>query len=490
MPLTPKNTNSSHEIQVLTAGGAGSISSKGKLCLDKNNKNSNTAVADDGNNSVDIGAEKKSSDVFPTTEIQKNKDFGYEYEESSEVRSVDNECNRVESGVIRINNFVNSGGTKNIGTENEAVTPVNIEELYQEESKSSKRHDLIWLFLCFLGIMASFVCYGLLLEYTTSGGRKLHELSFLFVTSGLYTLTAAAGRYVRGETLTTIPPSRFAVLGLTSMGSTFTSVRSLRYVIYPIQVLAKSCKPVPVMLMGTLMGKRYDLRKYINVVMIVIGVAFFMGGSDSGKGKGDDEEKTSSSQIFGIFLLFISLCFDGGTGAYEDKLMSVHSVQPFDLMYNIQLGKTILAGVSLLVLNQLHIFIQMCQEMGPLLIALGLSGAMGQVFIFVTISKFGALTCSIIGLARKITTLLASIYFYGHHLNGIQVGGLVLSVTAMVMNFMGKSKKGGGHGHNETQSTKEQEQEQDDEQEDEELRKMLNEYQDEEDHDEVELVMK
>ena len=77
MPLTPKNTNSSHEIQVLTAGGAGSISSKGKLCLDKNNKNSNTAVADDGNNSVDIGAEKKSSDVFPTTEIQKNKDFGF-----------------------------------------------------------------------------------------------------------------------------------------------------------------------------------------------------------------------------------------------------------------------------------------------------------------------------------------------------------------------------------------------------------------------------
>ena len=211
MPLTPKNTNSSHEIQVLTAGGAGSISSKGKLCLDKNNKNSNTAVADDGNNSVDIEAEKKSSDVFPTTEIQKNKDFGYEYEESSEVRSVDNECNRVGNGVIRINNFVDSGGT-NIGTENEAVTPVNIEELYQEESKSSKRHDLIWLFLCFLGIMASFVCYGLLLEYTTSGGRKLHELSFLFVTSGLYTLTAAAGRYVRGETLTTIPPSPVVII--------------------------------------------------------------------------------------------------------------------------------------------------------------------------------------------------------------------------------------------------------------------------------------
>ena len=100
-----------------------------------------------------------------------------------------------------------------------------------ETHASSNYSDIVWLTICFLGIMASFVCYGLLLEYTTSGGRNLHELSFLFVTSGLYTLTAAAGRYVRDETPSTIPPARFALLGLTSMGSTFCSVRSLRYVL-------------------------------------------------------------------------------------------------------------------------------------------------------------------------------------------------------------------------------------------------------------------
>jgi UDP-galactose transporter B1 len=208
------------------------------------------------------------------------------------------------------------------------------------------------------------------------------------------------------------------------------------------------------MLMGTLMGKRYPLRKYLNVVMIVLGVALFMGAGDKKKKGGDaDTAADSASQAIGIVLLFVSLCFDGGTGAYEDKLMSVHSVQPFDLMYNIQLGKTILAGVGLLVFNQVHVFLQMIQDMGFLLVALGLTGALGQVFIFVTIAKFGALTCSIIGLARKVTTLVASIYFYGHHLNSTQLFGLVISVGAMVMNFMGKSKKsddghgGGGHGN-------------------------------------------
>jgi len=377
----------------------------------------------------------------------------------------DNDNNNNRGKTVNNNNNNNNSSSKNKEQEGKKNTST-VEDLYKPPPPPSHKSELVWLFFCFLGIMTSFVCYGILLEYTTSGGRKLHELSFLFVTSGLYTITAAAGRYVRDETPTTIPPARFAILGLTSMGSTFCSVRSLRYVIYPIQVLAKSCKPVPVMIMGAFMGKKYPLRKYLNVVLIVLGVALFMSrGSSKSKGHhstvtaasannttatnaaegntGEEEEEASSSgsQILGICLLFISLCFDGGTGAYEDKLMSVHSVGPFDLMYNIQLGKTILAGIGLLVLNQMHIFVQMCQEMGFLLVALGLSGALGQVFIFITIAKFGALTCSIIGLSRKVTTLVASIYVYGHHLNGIQFTGLLISVGAMVMNFWRKKEK-------------------------------------------------
>ncbi len=148
--------------------------------------------------------------------------------------------------------------------------------------------------------------------------------------------------------------------------------------------------------MGALMGKKYPLRKYINVFLIVLGVGLFMGGGSTNKKHStttstseNDNSSSSSMQIFGIVLLFISLCFDGGTGAYEDKLMAVHHVGPFDLMYNIQLGKTIIAGVGLLVFNQVHVFLQMCEEMGFVLVALGLTGALGQVFIFITIAKFG-----------------------------------------------------------------------------------------------------
>lgn len=40
-------------------------------------------------------------------------------------------------------------------------------------------HDLMWLVICFFGIMLSFVAYGIILEYATSDGRHLHERTWL-----------------------------------------------------------------------------------------------------------------------------------------------------------------------------------------------------------------------------------------------------------------------------------------------------------------------
>ena len=102
-----------------------------------------------------------------------------------------------------------------------------------------------WLACSFVGIMVSFILYGIVMEYATSNGRKLHELSLIFVTSTLYTTVAYVGKTIRGERPTTVPAYKLSVVAMLSMGSTFFSVRSLRYVIFPVQVLAKSCKPSP-----------------------------------------------------------------------------------------------------------------------------------------------------------------------------------------------------------------------------------------------------
>ncbi len=264
----------------------------------------------------------------------------------------------------------------------------------------------------------------------------MNELSLIFVTSVLYCCTAWFGRAVRNEERITIPKEQMIILGLSSMGSTYTSVRSLRYVIYPVQVLGKSCKPIPVMVMGVLMGKRYACEKFVIVFMIVIGVALFIGGG--GKGEDGKEEAISRSlrdTLLGLFLLFSSLCFDGGTGAYEDKLMAIHHVEPFDLMFHIQFAKVLLSGIAIICTGQINHFLEMVQDTGPILFLLGIAGAAGQVFIFVSISKFGALVTSIMGLARKILTLVASILIYGHPVNLVQGCGLLFAISAMIFSF-------------------------------------------------------
>jgi hypothetical protein len=58
-----------------------------------------------------------------------------------------------------------------------------------------------------------------------------------------------------------------------------------------------------------------------------------------------------------------------------------------------------------------------------------------QIFLFLTISKFGALNCALLGLLRKMLSLILSFVLYGHELNVFQGVGLALAIASMVANF-------------------------------------------------------
>ena len=133
------------------------------------------------------------------------------------------------------------------------------------------------------------------------------------------------------------------------------------------------------MAFNIMLGKRYKLVKYVNVIIITAGVGLFMGGGNSTHKSGGDGGVQSDTMLMGAMMLSISLCFDGATGAYEDKLMSKNNVEPFDLMYNIQLGKAVIAFCVLVATNGLNEFLHTIDEGGFALVILGITGAMGQV---------------------------------------------------------------------------------------------------------------
>ena len=69
---------------------------------------------------------------------------------------------------------------------------------------------------------------------------------------------------------------------------------------------------------------------------------------------------------------------------------------------------------------------------------LGLAGALGQFFIFYTISHFGALACSIITTCRKVMTIIFSVIFFGHVLTTMQLAGLGVSISGFALNIREK----------------------------------------------------
>lgn len=190
-------------------------------------------------------------------------------------------------------------------------------------SAHDRGSDFLFMF-CAFGIIASLTCYGIILEYVTADGRMLDEISFLFITATTATIASYLARWVSGETHNEGSRMEMFALSVTSMASMYTSLRSLRYVIFPMQVLFHACKPVPVILFGNCFGKTYHAQKYLYVFSVISGVVLFIGGDPSKSKAGVDG--SSQSSMIGVIMLLLSTCLEGGTSAYEEKLMSKQQV--------------------------------------------------------------------------------------------------------------------------------------------------------------------
>lgn len=106
-------------------------------------------------------------------------------------------------------------------------------------------------------------------------------------------------------------PAFYASSALTYLLAMVSSNMALRWVAYPTQVVAKSAKPIPVMLLGVLIGRKsYSMQKYLFIFLIVVGVVLFMYNDKKGSSAQDN-------MGLGELLLFLSLSMDGLTGAIQ-----------------------------------------------------------------------------------------------------------------------------------------------------------------------------
>jgi len=217
---------------------------------------------------------------------------------------------------------------------------------------------------------------------------------------------------------------------------------AIGFVSYPTVVLAKSCKLLPTMLMGVLLENlRYSVAKWCSALLLSAGIALFHLSRHASK-----EEDTENSS-WGIILLVLSLTFDGLLGSCQGLLKrpSEGSQRPpnaVETMLWVNLMALMFLVPASLYLGQWQDGIETLfhkednERIWRGLLALNGAAAIGQIFIFLTITWFSPLTTTTITTTRKFFTILLSIRMFGHQFSMIQYtsiamvfGGLYLGIV-------------------------------------------------------------
>ncbi|KAL1526530.1 hypothetical protein AB1Y20_015239 [Prymnesium parvum] len=316
--------------------------------------------------------------------------------------------------------------------------------------------ELSLLFAC-SGIFFSFSYFAVLQEdvYKKPYGEAAERFQFTFlalaVERGVNALIALLGVLLLGSSGCRIPHKEIAASGVSQMLAMAGSNESLRYVSFATQVLGKSCKMVPVMAGGLLLGgKRYTLMEYVQVIMVTVGVCVFNFGGKSKAGNASDS-------AYGLLLIAFSLLMDAVTGGLQDKVkLSTKKLNPNNLkakptmhesMFYTNLSGVFVALALAAATGHLQDGLAFCVKFPDCLSAIviySVASAVGQNFIYYTITQFNPLVLSTVTTTRKIfSTVYSVLRNPSNSLDNLQWTGCSLVFLGLLFDILDKyaSKK-------------------------------------------------
>ncbi|XP_045784437.1 solute carrier family 35 member B1 homolog [Maniola jurtina] len=294
-----------------------------------------------------------------------------------------------------------------------------------------------------------FICYfvfGMLQEKITRGK---YGVSDKYTCSLTLVLIQCVVNYIFAQILMlswnhekdTTRKMYYFASALTYLLAMVCSVMALQYINYPTQVVGKAAKPIPVMILGVLIGRKvYPLKKYLFVFLIVVGIVMFMYKDQGKKAINDDSQGVGIGEV----LLILSLTMDGLTGAVQERIKSESAPTAYSMMLNTNWWSSIIITVGVILSGEIlefWTFVSKYPEVIIYIISFALTGALGQLFIFYMVAEFGPLPCAVVTTTRKFFTVLASVIIFGNVLLARQWLGAILVFTGLFLDiFYNKGK--------------------------------------------------
>lgn len=297
-----------------------------------------------------------------------------------------------------------------------------------------------------------FIYYGLCIKYNSTRrpyGEDERKFKFpLFLVFSQCVLNSLVA-YVRmkltpsEKSKSKVPTHIYAMTAFAYVMATISSNAALGYVNYPTQVLAKSCKAIPVMILSVLIAKKsYSFSKYVAVLFICVGISVLMLSRFSSDKKNTDYD---DNNVYGLMLLLISLFSDGFTNSLQ-TIMNGYKVPPSgnEMMLFMNIFAAIFAGLGFLIPGQLIPAISFCFEYPGIIIDIVIfciCMAIGQIFIFWCIASYGPLVCTIVTTTRKFFTILFSVFWYGHEMGLGEWSGIFLVFVGLCYDIVSNLSK-------------------------------------------------
>jgi UDP-galactose transporter B1 len=297
------------------------------------------------------------------------------------------------------------------------------------------------------GIYGAFLYYGTLQEavfsYAASDGSKFKSAWFLQLLEAFANvIIGGVGMVLSGRTVG-LPQDMFALSGATQVcAKAFTSLALAAGVSFPVVTLAKSGKMVPVMIGSLLLGgATYTLREYAAVFAIIAGTCIVSMNKK--------KSSTKASSSLGIAFIALSLACDGITGGVQKRLKQKSAqlgvkAKPYDFMFWTNLYMGITAAVIALFGGEIQAGLSYCSlnpEIVNKILKFALCSAVGQSFIFYTISNFDPLVCTTVTTTRKVFSVLLSIFLNGHAMSSKGWAGITVASLGILSELQDKASR-------------------------------------------------
>ncbi|GMH21696.1 hypothetical protein Nepgr_023538 [Nepenthes gracilis] len=290
--------------------------------------------------------------------------------------------------------------------------------------------------ICSSGFFFGYLVNGICEEYVYNRLEFSYGWYFTFVQGFVW----LALIYVNGFTTKQMvnPWKAYVKLSAVLMGSHGLTKGSLAFLNYPAQIMFKSTKVLPVMIMGSFipgLRRKYPPHEYVSAILLVVGLILFTLA---------DAQTSPNFSIIGVFMITGALIMDSFAGNFQEAIftMNPETTQMEMLFCSTVVGLPMLIPPMLLTGELFRAWVSCSQHpyVYGVLVFEAMATFIGQVSVLSLIALFGAATTAMVTTARKAVTLLLSYLLFTKPLTEQHATGLLLIAMGITVKLLPNSK--------------------------------------------------